>query len=126
MFIYLTPYKNDIIFQMRQALVRDYYDVESLYYFFVHLNHLKCKNSKLQSCRSHQYLQFSCKKYLHLTTYKKYIIFLMRQALVRGYYAPKVLYFFLSILTSSNKKTQKYEVVDLIESYNFYINFIFI
>ena len=33
---------------------------------------------------------------------------------------------FLSILTSSNKKTQNYKVVDLIESYNFGIKSIFI
>jgi hypothetical protein len=33
---------------------------------------------------------------------------------------------FLSILTFSDEKTQNYEVVDLIESYNFHINFIFI
>ena len=34
--------------------------------------------------------------------------------------------FFLSILTSSNEKTQNYKVVDLIESYNFGIKSIFI
>jgi hypothetical protein len=33
---------------------------------------------------------------------------------------------FLSILMSLNEKTQNYKVVDLIESYNFDINFIFI
>ena len=33
---------------------------------------------------------------------------------------------FLSILTSSNEKTQNYKVVDLIESYNFGIKNIFI
>jgi len=41
-------------------------------------------------------------------------------------YASKILYYFLSILTSLNKKIENYKVVDLIESYNFYINFIFI
>jgi hypothetical protein len=33
---------------------------------------------------------------------------------------------FLSILMSLNEKTQNYKVVDLLESYNFDINFIFI
>jgi hypothetical protein len=37
-----------------------------------------------------------------------------------------ILYYFLSILTSSNEKTQNYKVVDLIESYNFGIKSIFI
>jgi hypothetical protein len=49
----LTPYKNDIIFLMQQVLVHDYYAVEILYYFFMHFNYIKCKNSKLQSYRSH-------------------------------------------------------------------------
>jgi len=40
------------------------------------------KNSKLQSYRSHWELQLWYKKYLHLTPYKKYIIFLIRQALL--------------------------------------------
>jgi hypothetical protein len=39
----------------------------------------------------------------------------------------EILYYFLSILTFSNeKKTQNYKVVDLIENYNFQINFILI
>jgi hypothetical protein len=50
----------------------------------------------------------------------------MRQALVHSYYAPEILYYFLSTIMSSNEKTQNYKVVDLIESYNFHINFIFI
>jgi hypothetical protein len=33
---------------------------------------------------------------------------------------------FLSVLTTSNVKTQNYEVVDLIDSYNFDIKSIFI
>ena len=61
-----------------------------------------------------------------MTTYRNNIIFLIRQVLVRGYYASEILYYFLSILSSLNEKTQNYKVVDLIESYNFYINFIFI
>jgi len=53
-------------------------------------------------------------------------MFLMR-SLLRDYYGPQILYYFLSILTSSDEtKTQNYKVVDLIEYYNFYINFIFI
>ena len=36
---------------------------EILYYFFKHLNVLKWKNSKLQSCRSHWELQLWYKKY---------------------------------------------------------------
>ena len=43
---------------------------EILYYFFEHLNVLKWKNSKLQSCRSHWELQLWYKKYFHLTPYK--------------------------------------------------------
>jgi hypothetical protein len=62
---------------MGQALVRDYYAAEIIYYLFVHLNDLKCKNSKLQSCRAHLELQFLCKKYIHLITYKKDVIFLI-------------------------------------------------
>ena len=50
----------------------------------------------------------------------------MRQALVGDYYGAEILYYFLSILTSSNEKTQNYKVVDLIESYNFGIKIIFI
>jgi len=38
----------------------------------------------------------------------------------------EILYYFLSILTSSNEKTQNYKVVDLIKSYNFGIKSIFI
>ena len=38
----------------------------------------------------------------------------------------EILYYFLSILTSLNEKTQNYKVVDLIESYNFGIKSIFI
>ena len=50
----------------------------------------------------------------------------MQQALVGDYYGAEILYYFLSILTSSNEKIQQYKVVDLIEGYNFHINFIFI
>ena len=45
----------------------------------------------------------------------------MRQNIVLKFYI-----IFLSILTSSNEKTQNYKVVDLIESYNFSIKNIFI
>ena len=45
------------------------YGAEILYYFFEHLNVLKWKNSKLQSCRSQRGLQFTYKNYLHLTSY---------------------------------------------------------
>ena len=50
----------------------------------------------------------------------------MRQGLVRDYYAAEILYYFLSILTTSNVKTQNYKDVDLIESYNFDLKNIFI
>ena len=57
-FFHLTPYGKYINYLMRRALVHDYYAPEILYYFFEHLNILKRKNSKLQSCRSHRELQF--------------------------------------------------------------------
>ena len=44
--------------------------------FFEHLNVLRWKNSKLQSCRSHWALQFTYKNYLHLTTYRRVFYFL--------------------------------------------------
>jgi hypothetical protein len=47
MYLHLTLYENDIIFLTGQALVHDYYAAEILYYFFVHFNNLKYKNSKL-------------------------------------------------------------------------------
>ena len=37
------------------------------------------------------------------------LFFLMRQALLHDYYGPKKLYYFLSIVTSSNKKNSKLE-----------------
>ena len=46
---------------------------------------------------------------LHLTTNKKYINFLVRQAKVRDYYGAVILYNFLSTLTSSNEKNLKLE-----------------
>ena len=61
-----------------------------------------------------------------MTLYIKDIICLMLQTLVHGYYASLILYYFLSILTSSNEKTQNYKVVDLIEVYNLYVKIIFI
>ena len=54
---------------MRQALVRDYYSAEILYYFFEHLNVHEQKNSKLESCRTRQDLQFSYKNHLNPTSY---------------------------------------------------------
>ena len=54
------------------------------------------------------------------------IIFLIRQAILRYYYATEILYYFLNILTTPNVKSQNYKVVDLIESYNFDIKSIFI
>jgi hypothetical protein len=41
MYLYLTTYKIYIIFLMREALVRDYYTPEILYYLFEHLNFIK-------------------------------------------------------------------------------------
>jgi hypothetical protein len=38
----------------------------------------------------------------------------------------KLYIIFLSILTTSNVKTQNYKVVDLIDNYNFDIRYIFI
>ena len=49
---------------------------EILNYFFEHLNVLKWKNSKLQSCRSHWDLQFTYKNYLHPTSYRRVFYFL--------------------------------------------------
>ena len=54
------------------------------------------------------------------------LFFLMRQALVRDYYATEILYYFLSILTISNMKTQNYKVIVVTEGYNFNIKCIFI
>jgi hypothetical protein len=107
--------ENDIIFLLRQVLLRDYYTAKILYEFFVHLNDPKCKNSKLQSCRPLWGLQFLCKMYLHLKTYRKDIIFLIRQALIRGYYAPEILLYFFEHLNVLKWKTQNYKVVDLIK-----------
>jgi hypothetical protein len=59
--------------------------------------------------------------YLHLTPYKNDIIFLMRQTLVRDYYATNILYYFLCTLMISNIKTENSKVIDLIESYNFHV-----
>src|SRR6185437_10241079 len=75
--------------------------------FYQHLNNFKCKNSKLQESRSLKVLKFWYTKCLHLTTNKKYINFLMRQAKVRDYYGAVILYNFLSTLTSSNEKKFK-------------------
>jgi hypothetical protein len=50
--------------------------------FLEHLNDLKCKNSKLQICRSHLGLQLSYRKYLYLTPYKNDMIFPRQQAFV--------------------------------------------
>jgi len=47
--------------------------------FSQHRNNFKCKISKLPICRSIWVLQFWYKRCLHLTTYKKYISFLIRQ-----------------------------------------------
>jgi hypothetical protein len=58
---YLTPHKKDIIFLIRQAIVRDHYATEFLYNYFEHLNVFKWKNSKLQSYRSRRDLQFHIK-----------------------------------------------------------------
>jgi hypothetical protein len=38
---------------MRQALIRDHFGAETLYNSFEHLNVIKRKSSKLESCRSH-------------------------------------------------------------------------
>jgi hypothetical protein len=43
--------KKSIIFLMRQALIHDHFGAEILYNLFVHLNVIKRKNSKLESCR---------------------------------------------------------------------------
>jgi hypothetical protein len=50
----------------------------------------------------------------------------MREALVGDYYATEILYYFFSVLTTPNMKTQNYKVVDSIESYNFDEKSIFI
>ena len=46
---------------MRQAKVRDYYGAVILYNFFEHLNIVKWKNSKLESCRSRRDYNFYIK-----------------------------------------------------------------
>jgi hypothetical protein len=59
---------------MRQALVRDCYGAEILYYFFELLNVLKWKNLKLENCRPNRDLQFSYKNHLHPTSYSRVMI----------------------------------------------------
>jgi hypothetical protein len=85
--------KNDIIFLMRHALVHDYYATKILYYF---LSILTTPNVKTQNYKVIELweLQLWCKKCFHLTPYRKDIISLMWLALVRGYYASKILYYF--------------------------------
>src|SRR6185312_15177188 len=78
--------------------------------FYRHLNNFKCKNSKLQESRSLKMLKFWYTKCLHLTTNKKYINFLMRQAKVRDYYDAVILYNFfehLNIIKRKKFKTRK-------------------
>ena len=81
-YLHLTSYRRVFYFLKFESHHATKYGAEILYYFFEHLTVLKWKNSKLQSCRSHWELQLWYKKYLHLTPYKKYIIFLIRQALL--------------------------------------------
>ena len=86
----MTPYKNDIIFLMRQALVRYYYAAE-IYIIFLCI--LTTPNVKPQNYKDVDLIEsynFDVKMYLHLTPYIKDMIFLIRQALVRSYYAPEV------------------------------------
>ena len=42
----MTPYKEDTIFLMRQAMIPDYYAAEILYNFFEHHNILKWKKTQ--------------------------------------------------------------------------------
>jgi hypothetical protein len=50
----------------------------------------------------------------------------MRQAQLRDYYVVKMLFYFLSVLTILKYKNQNYKIIDLTDSYNFYIKCIFI
>ena len=63
---------------------------EILYYFFEHLNVLKWKNSKLQSCRSHRGLQFTYKnlRWVNLRSYFHAELILFRPSVVTrfGFY----------------------------------------
>ena len=60
---------------MRQAKVRDYYGAVILYNFLSTLTSSNEKNSKLESCRSRQELQFSYKNHLHPMSYRRVMIF---------------------------------------------------
>jgi len=72
---------------------------EILNYFFEHLNVLKWKNSKLQSCRSHWGLQFTCKNYLHPTSYRRVFYFLKFESHHATKYDAEILYYFFEHLT---------------------------
>ena len=66
-----VSYVKNIIF-----LNRDCVQYRSIYNEFLEfLNDLKCKNSKLQSCRSRRGLEFLYKDHLNPTSYKKDTIF---------------------------------------------------
>jgi hypothetical protein len=91
--LHLTTNKKYINFLMRQAKVRDYYGDVILYNFFEHLNIVKWKNSKLESCRSRRGLQFSYKNYLHPMSYRRVMIFrrFSRNKLEKGKTKPRLL-----------------------------------
>ena len=92
--LHLTTNKKYINFLMRQAKVRDYYGAVILYNFFEHLNIIKWKNSKLESCRSHRGLQFSYKNHLHPMSYRRVMIFrrFSRNKLEKEKTKPRLLY----------------------------------
>ena len=66
-------------------------------------SNLKSQNYKLIDLIKGYNFNIKCILVQH---HKKDIIFKMRQAQVRDYYDAEILYYFLSILTSSNKKIQ--------------------
>ena len=66
--------------------------------FFEHLNVLKWKNSKLQSCRFHWGLQFTYKNYLHPTSYWRVFYFLKFESHPRQNMVLKLYIIFSSIL----------------------------
>jgi hypothetical protein len=78
-----------------------------LYYFFEHLNVLKWKNSKLQSCRSHRGLQFTYKNYLHPTSYWSVFYFLKFESHHVRKYGAEILYYFFEHLTVLKWKNSK-------------------
>jgi hypothetical protein len=69
-------------------------------------------------------MQLWYKNYLHLTPYKKDIIFVMQQELVHGYYVAKIFILFSWTYYMKNSKLESCKSRYLIEIYNLHIKII--